>query len=149
MPNFVAEAAVTPLPADGGGLPMEARMENEEGIMLGDVVSSDGTLMLQLLMKGSEELIKFKKDSSALLRRRTSSLLWHMLQYHPISNLPTVTLVFPRNREHYVKAVANCVIPMHILRTVDIMEPTTFAANLARIKSPGDQQQLSAERKCG
>ena len=41
-------------------------MENEEGSMLGDVVGGDGTLMLQLLMKGSEELIKFKKDSPAL-----------------------------------------------------------------------------------
>jgi hypothetical protein len=66
MSNFVAEAAVTPLPAYGEGLPTEARMENEEGSMLGDVVGGDGTLMLQLLMKGSEELIKFKKDSPAL-----------------------------------------------------------------------------------
>jgi hypothetical protein len=41
-------------------------MENEEGSMLGDVVSSDGTLMLQLLMKESEELIKFKKGSPAV-----------------------------------------------------------------------------------
>jgi len=31
MSNFVAEAAVTPLPGGGGGLPTEARIENQGG----------------------------------------------------------------------------------------------------------------------
>jgi hypothetical protein len=35
MSNFVAEGAVTPLPADGEELTMEARMENEEGSSYG------------------------------------------------------------------------------------------------------------------
>ena len=45
MSNFVAETAVIPLPADGEGLPMEARMENKERSMLGDAVGGNGILM--------------------------------------------------------------------------------------------------------
>ena len=47
MSNFIAEAMVTPLPADGGGMPTEAHMENEESI--GDEVGGEGPSVSTML----------------------------------------------------------------------------------------------------
>jgi hypothetical protein len=49
MSNFIAEAMVAPLPADCGGMPMEAHMENEESI--GDEVGSEGLSVYTMLTK--------------------------------------------------------------------------------------------------
>ena len=49
MSNF-AEATVTPLPSEGGGMPMEARRDNEESLG-GDDVGGEGLSISSLLTK--------------------------------------------------------------------------------------------------
>ena len=49
MSNF-AEATVTPLPSDGGGMPMEARRDNEESFG-GDDVDGEGLSVSTTLTK--------------------------------------------------------------------------------------------------